>query len=939
MRLLNAIGLVLAIAVTDAAAQPRAYAWLAGDGVSSRLPALSADGRVVAFATRQPLSPRDTSFDYDVYVTNVDTRTHRLISVGTHGTSNGTSGDFAISMSADARYIAFDSVSTRLILNDTNATRDIFVRDDVAGVTTRVSVHTAGHEPNGPSILAAISADGRFVAFTSDATNLVDGDVNGVRDVFVHDRSNGTTTRVSVASSGAAGNGHSGRTGVAISSDGRFVAFDSEASTLVPGDTNGYSDVFVHDRQARTTRLVSVAHPSGQADGPSYRPAISGNGTIVAFSSSATNLMPRDFNISDDVFVRDLAAGTTEFASVATSGAQGDIASGKRAVAISADGRFVTFDTDSANLGGLRGACVRDRVQKRTERRTHPNPTFSSTTNTSFGGTSLSRDGRAVAFTERRSAVDYVVVHDLSAPTDPSAVGGVLDVAGSSEFAEACILPGERYVAYTYQVSTHVLAFDRRRGVTLVVTAGPWGVPDGRTTHPRSTPDGGHLVFESWATNFVPGDTNRTSDIFVLDISGRTIRRASLSSTNAEPDDACSYPSISRGGSRVAFESRATNLDPIDNNGVADVFVRDLTVRQTLRMSVTPNGTDANDVSEHPRISGDGRFVVFDSRATNLVVGDTNQVSDIFLRDIVAGVTRRISVSSSGAQANGASTFPEISENGRFVVFHSSATNLVPAAHWPQWRVFLHDTLTGTTTCVSRDISGSVDGGASGNATISPNGVWIAFESSLPALVRDDHNLSSDVFVWNRLTGRMWRASTDPTGAEGNVGSGVGIGSGPRLVGIPVTNAGTTLFPSRASNLTGSNAEMMIVRDMFPRASVATSAGPGGNVALAFEAPGNAGLAYVAGMSTQTSPGIRVDRRTIPLAVEPLLVASLSGGSPWTGFRGTVPPTGSTTATVRIPPVQALRGTMLYVAFVVLDSASPSGIRGISNAVRIRVEP
>src|SRR3989440_488453 len=175
--------------------------------------------------------------------------------------------------------------------------------------TKRVSVDSLGAQGIGDSEGPSISADGRFVAFYSSAANLVGSDTNGVRDVFVRDRKTGKTTRVSVDSHGAQGNGDS--EGPSISADGRFVAFLSSASNLVGGDTNGVRDVFVRDRKTGKTRRVSVDSHGAQGKGASFVPSISANGRFVAFSSVANNLVGGDTNTASDVFVRDRKTGKT----------------------------------------------------------------------------------------------------------------------------------------------------------------------------------------------------------------------------------------------------------------------------------------------------------------------------------------------------------------------------------------------------------------------------------------------------------------------------------------------------------------------------------------------------------------------------------------------------------------------------------------------------
>jgi Tol biopolymer transport system component len=215
-----------------------------------------------------------------------------------------------------------------------------------------VSVDSAGAEADRGSVFPSISADGRFVVFDSDATNLVAGDTNErdgapVDDVFVHDRHTSVTTRVSIATDGTLGDdgtpqGDDDSGDAAISADGRLVAFESSATDLVAGDSNSVIDVFVHDRELGTTRRVSVATGGTQSDGASADPAISGDGRFVAFRSEAANLVMNDTNLATDVFVHDLQTGITERVSVDSVGAEGDGGTGFR-LSISGDGRFVAF--------------------------------------------------------------------------------------------------------------------------------------------------------------------------------------------------------------------------------------------------------------------------------------------------------------------------------------------------------------------------------------------------------------------------------------------------------------------------------------------------------------------------------------------------------------------------------------------------------------------
>jgi Tol biopolymer transport system component len=272
------------------------------------------------------------------------------VSVSTRGAqANDYSNEPALS--ADGRFVAFRSYASNLVPGDTNSKQDVFVHDRQRRTTTRVSVGPRGTQANDSNGGPVLSANGRFVAFYSYASNLVPGDTNSATDVFVHDRQRRTTTRVSVGPRGVQGNGDS--EWAALSADGRFVAFHSEAINLVldTDDTNDETDIFVHDRQRRTTTRVSLGPGGAQGDNDSYWPALSANGRFVAFLSYASNLVPGDTNGKQDVFVHDRQRRTTTRVSVGPRGVQGNDDSGLYGtIAPSADGRFVAFASDASNL-------------------------------------------------------------------------------------------------------------------------------------------------------------------------------------------------------------------------------------------------------------------------------------------------------------------------------------------------------------------------------------------------------------------------------------------------------------------------------------------------------------------------------------------------------------------------------------------------------------
>lgn len=308
---------------------------------------ISGDGRFSVFnSDATNLVPDDTNNLTDIFVYDRLMGTTIRVSVSSTGRqANGYSTTSALS--ADGRYVTFDSEASNLVPGDTNQVMDVFVHDLITGDTVRVSVDSQGNQANDSSARPSISADGRYVAFHSFASNLIPGDTNSAGDVFVHDRLTGVTSMISVDSQGNQGNGDS--VIPAISSDGRFVAFDSDASTLVSGDTNGDSDVFVHDRQTGDTTRVSVDSAGNQVVGWSGFPSVSNDGRLVAFMSWAKTLVPEDRNGSADVFINDRLTGETTRVSVNSGGHEGKKGDSGYP-SISGDGRYIAFESSATGL-------------------------------------------------------------------------------------------------------------------------------------------------------------------------------------------------------------------------------------------------------------------------------------------------------------------------------------------------------------------------------------------------------------------------------------------------------------------------------------------------------------------------------------------------------------------------------------------------------------
>ncbi len=311
---------------------------------------ISADGRFVAFDAPEPFVP-GMAFR-QTYVFDRMSSTSELVGVAQGGTANGDS--LHPSISADGRYVAFVSYATNLVAGDTNGVADVFVRDRTLGTTTRESVGATGAQSSGSSWLdsdRSLSADGRYLVFRSGSSNLVSGDTNARDDVFLRDRVSGTTTQVSVTSGALQATG--GDSGwPAISSDGAWIVFESFARDLVTGDTNDRRDVFLHHRPTGATTRVSVATGGGEGSGGRLgagRPSVNADGSAVVFHADFTNLVGSDTNEVADVFLHARVSGSTSRVSVPAPGAQA--VGGPSAFGVlSDDGQTVVFGSGATNL-------------------------------------------------------------------------------------------------------------------------------------------------------------------------------------------------------------------------------------------------------------------------------------------------------------------------------------------------------------------------------------------------------------------------------------------------------------------------------------------------------------------------------------------------------------------------------------------------------------
>jgi hypothetical protein len=408
-------------------------------------PSLSADGRYVAFdSIANNLVPGDTNSNdgSDVFVMDLRTGIIERVSVG-HGQANDSSS--GASISGDGRYVAFVSDATNLVGTPAASHTQVYVHDRVTGTNVRASVDSSGNPgDNGmvtpPILTVSLSRDGTSAAFDSSYTNLVPGGTSGQGDIFVHDLSSGTTELVSLATNGVRSNGISQLP--VVSGDGRFVAFTSTASNLVPGDTNIGNDVFLRDRQAGTTELVSISMNGGFPNGESIVRSISADGRFVAFSSKASDLVPNDTNGVSDGFIRDRLLGVTERVSVSSAGVQGNFDTYNTVV--SDDGRWVAFESRANNLVAQPfetwfDVFLRDRLNGQTTILSmHPDSPLSADQDSRFAA--ISGDGHRVAFV---AEADNLVDGDVNGAWDvvvwsdlPTPAAPMVYGTGTFDFAQ-----------------------------------------------------------------------------------------------------------------------------------------------------------------------------------------------------------------------------------------------------------------------------------------------------------------------------------------------------------------------------------------------------------------------------------------------------------------------------------------------------------------------
>jgi hypothetical protein len=645
---------------------------------------------------------------------------------------------------------------------------------------------------------ASTSLDGRYVVFTSSATNLVNNDTNGASDVFLFDRSENTVKLISHQSGS---NSALSATGISsnaiISSNGNYVAFTSTASDLVSTDiqnTTGRRNIFVWDRQNDSTTLVSRSTVGLSGNNNSSGYSISATGDAIAFVSQATNLNSLDSNTKPDVYL--WTKSDNKVALVSRNAAKtGSSDLGAGSAVLSSDGNYVAFTSNSTNLiandpdtNQLADVFL---WQRSTDPATDNSVLIAVTTGGNVSGTpSISIGG---------TSGDRVAFVSNNALTGANDTNNLQDV-------------------FVWTRST----IDPTKGTIQLVSANSLGnsgttpnsgIGDG-SFRPVISESGNYVAFTSTASDLVADDTNGKKDVFLRDLTAGTTILVNRDSAGVVGNDTSDYASLSQNGKRVSFISSATNLVSNDTNGTQDVFVRDITTNSTFLISHTPSGIPGNNrsgsssitgsaVDIAPVISGDGNFVAFNSAASDLVANDADGAEDVFITGVGFGnavlATRRNTGSATSKTGSGDSnTSPgaSVSADGRYVVFTSKAPELVANDANGAQDVFLRDLQTGQTTLISRNTAGT--GSAAGdsiNPQISADGRYIVFSSTASDIVANDGNTTSDIFWYDRQTNKMVLVSH----ANGDTATANGASLNPVLSADGLYVA----FVSSAANLTG----------------------------------------------------------------------------------------------------------------------------------------
>jgi len=766
---------------------------------------------------------------FQIFLWNRNTGETKLLSHNSSSAMTATNGaSFGHVMSADASYIAFYSAGTDLVSGqvDANQTYDTFLYERATGAITLVS-HNQGLTSTAgtmQSVYPDISADGRFIVYQSTAPDLVGNDLNNAEDVFVWDRTTNTNTLISRStSSPVSASANAKSFGAKISRDGNTVSFSSNASDLITGQTAaGKGDVFFVDRTTSSIHLISHTPGSTSTGGndQSVLPLISADGAFVAFDTQASNLVPNDNNGSGDVLIYVRASDTNTLASSRAANLASISANGHSGAArASADGRFVVFTSEATNLvpnqsdaNNATDIFVRDRQTNTTKLVSHAASSPATTANAASDSPAISADGQWITYvssasdlinglTDLNGGADiflYDRVNDTTTLVSHSTLGANFT---ASDVSQTPAISGDgRIVVYssyavdlvTGQTDSNddhdVFVFDRTTGTNTLVShdsaaANVAGI--NYSFAPSISTDGKFIAYYSAASDLVPNQSNANNSVqhcFLYDRVANTNtlidHQFGIANTsgdgNAGSTEPLDPPIFSADGYYIAYVSGSTNLvsGQTDTNANIDIFLFDRAAGTNLLVSHRADSltTTGSDISFNPSVSADGRFVSYRSQATDLIPGqnDTNTFQDVFLfdRDTRTNTLVTHAFGKPATAGNGSSGeaprygYQSVSPDGRFVAFWSSSTDLVLQdvdQNGFNGDLFLFDRFTHGNILLSHAQGALSTGGNNGSGDSQHTGgpIWSAdgrsflFASRASNLISDDFNNREDVFLFN----------------------------------------------------------------------------------------------------------------------------------------------------------------------------------------------
>lgn len=763
---------------------------------------VSDDGRYVLFEAR---GAQDLSGDDDDDLSTADVwrvyRKDRRTGAVTYVSRSGTGRAFAVALSDDGNRAVFGT-DARLSPADTNDTDDLYVRDIAAGTTTLASVTSSGAAA-GDAYEGAADGDASVVAFiTRAAADAGATDGNADHDVYARDLAAGTTALVSRGTPASAVGGSF----PSVDDAGTTVLFLTDAPLAGALDTNGTTDAYLRVLSPGSTQLASRVNGGGGAPNGSVITAVlSGDGSTIAWETDATDIGDGDGTAVLDIHRSALGSGTTSLVSRNSGGDPGDADS--RDPSISDDGRTVAFTSVASNLDS--GRTDTDGAADAFVRRSATNATELSSIAPDGGPVSeatdlarLSGDGRHVVVAGARALApdldprfEHVVVRDQSAVaritetiSRPPGTASIVNPGGSASMRGPQLISSDgRYVAFTADAPglasaapgvAHAYRRDLRSGEVVLVSATPAG--DRFPATAVAISDDGRRVLLSTPVALDPGaDTNTAEDLYLRDLTAGTVTLVSRADgpAGAAGNAGAAQGALSRDGSRVAWQSAATDLVGADTSPVTSVFVRDLAAASTILASRDqgPVGATNTAPAAAPGLDGDGSHVAFVSAGGGYGDGGSGATGQIHVRDLGASANTLVSAAADGTQANGAGSAPVLlSADGRLVAYSTAATNLTPDDTDTAGDVVVTRTSDRVHVLASRadGPTGPISAPADLLLSLSGDGRRVLFRTTAAALAPGVAAASIGAYVRDLDAGTTRLASRGPSGAAFGVGLG-----------------------------------------------------------------------------------------------------------------------------------------------------------------------